>query len=502
MRVQSLSGLRTPGSFKLSFLIRAFQYYLLLPLIIFTGASLLSYSTAAYATPPDVSGTYTGKLTGSGTCSPPPPATENVNADLTFTITQSGTSITGDGTFRDADDGDSGTFQFNGSIFDSSGAALVSGNVDIQSDVPQGGTFSGSFSNGTLELSFSFSDLSGTPICNFNTSGTFTRSSGDTVVVTEETPSSVLTAPVLLNTQIKAITSDLNARIGDVLRGMGIGPRQTATGFMWQGHSSGLNAGDSMTGYGVWGSYSYSDFENDFVSTAFDGYRHNFLAGVDISPWENTVAGIALGYEGSDIDTGFNRGNQETDGFTVAPYFGYLLTDNLSIDASIGYSSIDSDQFRTDPGTGATVTSSPDSDRYFGAVNLNGFTTYENWLFSGRFGFLHARNVTDAFTESDGTQIQEFRSKLGQFNVGGEAAYGMGQFEPFTRLTYEHDFSLTEITAATGPQPSNDNDNFLFGAGVRYFGANGLSGNLEYNKRFGRDDFDEDIFMATLRMDF
>ena len=70
------------------------------------------------------------------------------------------------------------------------------------------------------------------------------------------------------------------------------------------------------------------------------------------------------------------------------------------------------------------------------------------------------------------------------------------------RLTYENDFSMQKLKTATGPQPSNDNDNFLFGAGLRYFGTNGLTGNLEWNKRLGRDDFDEDTITATLRKDF
>lgn len=311
----------------------------------------------------------------------------------------------------------------------------------------------------------------------------------------------MLTTPLLLNTQVKAITSDLGNRIGDVLKGFGSGPRKTASGFMFQ--ESGLNAGDGMMNYGIWGSYSYSDFDNDFISTAFDGHRHNVLAGIDISPWENTVLGIAFGYETSDIDTRFNRGNQESDGFTIAPYIGYLLTDNWSVDAAVGYSSVDFDQYRTDPATGARITSSPDADRWFGTLNVNGFTSWNNWLFGGRIGILHARNIQESFVESNGAVTNKFTSELGQWNVGGDVAYSFEQFEPFARLVYERDFSMTEITVVGGgPQPSNDRDNFVFGAGIRYFSARGITGNLEWNKRFDRDDFDEDTFSLTVRMDF
>ena len=458
--------------------------------------SILFYSPVAHATYPDINGTFTGNLTGTGICAPPP--NETVNANLTFTITQNGANFTGNGTFLDLNDSATGTFQFSGGVIDTAGN--VSGNVDIQADVLQTGTFSGTFSGNTFNLSLMFADI-GPPNCTFTTSGTFSRTGADLIVNPEITPSSILTAPILLNTQVTAITGSLNARTGDVLRGLAVGPRQTATGFMWQGQS-GLNAGDGTVAYGAWGSYSYSDFDNDFVSTAFDGHRHNVLAGFDIIPWENTVFGVAIGYEGSDIDTGFNRGNQETDGYTIAPYFGYLFTDTWSIDASVGYSLINSDQFRTDPATNARITSSPDADRWFGTLNVNGFTSWNNWLISGRIGLLHARNIQESFTESNGVVIPEFTSELGQWNIGGEAAYSYGEFEPFVRLTYENDFSMTEIGVIGGPQPSNDDDNFLFGAGLRYFGANGLTGNLEWFKRLGREDYDEDTITATVRWDF
>jgi len=42
--------------------------------------------------------------------------------------------------------------------------------------------------------------------------------------------------------------------------------------------------------------------------------------------------GVAFGYDNGDIDTTFNQGNQDTDSYTIAPYFGALLTDTLSID--------------------------------------------------------------------------------------------------------------------------------------------------------------------------
>ncbi|MDZ7737050.1 MAG: autotransporter outer membrane beta-barrel domain-containing protein [Gammaproteobacteria bacterium] len=92
-----------------------------------------------------------------------------------------------------------------------------------------------------------------------------------------------------------------------------------------------------------------------------------------MSPWEAALFGIAIGYEHTDIDTGFNRGNVESDGFTIAPYAGFLLDDLLSVDATLGYTRIDVDQFRTDPASGARITSGTISDRWFASANMNLF---------------------------------------------------------------------------------------------------------------------------------
>ena len=69
-------------------------------------------------------------------------------------------------------------------------------------------------------------------------------------------------------------------------------------------------------------------------------------------------------------------------------------------------------------------------------------------------------------------------------------------------LSYQYDFQLREISVTTGPQPVNDDDDILMTAGVRYYNDNGISGYLEYTKRFERDNFDEDRISLIVRADF
>jgi hypothetical protein len=466
------------------------------------GLVLLVASTEVLATYPDITGSWSGTATGTDTgCSNP---ADNGTFTDSITVTFSNQQIDGNfdvSIFIVEEDGttetDTGTGFFlsptdieftviNSGVF---GTDITTVNSTISAGTTQSFTFSGSNSGGDL--------------CAWSGSGSVTRSGGgaDVVVTPEITPSSTITSVIDFTSQIQAVTSDLGARIQNVMHGLGRGPRLTANGLMLEGQS-GLNAGDGAISYGAWVSYSYSDFDNDLSSTAFDGDRHSVLGGFDFAPWQSMVIGIAVGYEDSDIDTTFNLGELETDGYTIAPYFGYLFTDTWSVNFSFGYSNVDYDQFRTAPGTTTRITSSTDADRWFGMFNLNGVTTYGNWILGGRVGTLWARNEVDAFVESDGTAVAEVRSKLGTWSIGGDAAYSFGAFEPFVSATYEHDYSLTEIAVTTGPQPDNDRDDVLFGAGVRYFGGKGISGNLDWTRRLGRSDYDEDIFTASIRVDF
>ncbi len=315
------------------------------------------------------------------------------------------------------------------------------------------------------------------------------------------TPGTILTTPEIIDIQITNIKSDFERRVSDVLRGFARGLVRTDSGVMY-GYNSGINAGDGASGFGAWVSYSYSDFENDFALTAFDGTRHGVLVGVDFMPWDNTVLGLAGGYEMNDIDTDFNAGEQETEGYTIATYFGTLLTDTWSIDFSLGYSLMETDQFRTAPGSTTRISSSPDADRMFGAANINGLWFFGNWILGARTGALYARNEEDSFVESDGTLISDNTTRLGQWNIGGDVTYRLGNFEPYVRGSYEYDFKQTNIGLIGGTQPSFDDDNYLVGAGIRYFGDNGLSGNIEWYKRLDRDDFEEDSINFTIRGEF
>ena len=314
-----------------------------------------------------------------------------------------------------------------------------------------------------------------------------------------------------LTSEVHSFLNNIGSRIGDALRGSQF--------FAHAGENSlqlsGLSAGDGteFEGVGFWGSYSRTDFENTFASFASEGDRDSVLVGVDYRPKNkgpfglDMVFGLALGYENSDIDTRFNRGQLETDGITLAPYIGIALGDVWSVDASAGYSSLDNDQFRLDPVSGTRITSTPDSNRRFAQGNLNALFQFNQFLVGGRAGILWARSETDGFIESDGTVVGDTRSRVVQVHLGGDIAYPYqdsrgNTWEPYVSGAYERDISFEKIRLAIGPQPSTDSDNFVLGLGLRFYGAKNLSGGIEWRSQLGRDEFDESVFSANMRVDF
>ncbi len=446
----------------------------------------------AFAAPPNVVGTFSGTLTGDrDACFTTPSPTSN---SVTLVVTSQ----------------NSGNF---------SGTFTVSG-------LTNGGNL-----NGTVNTAGAFSaTFSGPNIAGFSVNGTFSGSSlviaplglnvedlsmncfelggslnftGGSVIDPLIAPGTELKDAATVRNEVLSLILPVQNHILTRLLRLGAGVRPNSNGVLLE-MDSGLNAGDSVwsENVGVWLNYTFSDLENDFSRTVFDADRHNVMAGVDISPWKDTIVGVALGYEIVDTDTTFNGGNLETDGYSIVPYMGMLLSDTWSVDANFGYSSLENEQFRIAPGTGARVTSSPDTDRWFVSGNLNGVQYRSNWILGTRLGLLWAENTTDGFTESNGTLIAERETSFAQWRIGGNIAYQFHSFEPYIDATYEREIFVDDVILTPGLQPANDHDDILFTTGVRFFSDNGMSGNILYSTVFLREDYEEDTFSATFRMDF
>ncbi len=467
-------------------------------IIFFVLFSVLSSKSAqATGQNPNVNGTYTGSISGvDGSCANPADDGPFSGA-LTLTIQADGDgNITGgNGIFVDNLDGEVETFTID------IGGFIGPTTFDFNFTLDTGGTGNLQFETSNDGNTITVNTGSATDDCITSiTNGTLTRAGGGTTVVSEFTPGSSVTDALLFNIQIQNSITGISNRVTGAVNALRsfFTPRFSDNQFNMEG-AMGLNAGDGIeVPYGIWGNYSYTNFENDFSSTAFDGSTHSFLGGMDFNIWKNTVMGVALGYDSTGLDTSFNGGNQDAKSYTIAPYFGWVMSDILSMDVNLGYSYVDYDQVRTAGGT--SISSTPSADRFFGSLNLNAISFIDRWIIGGRVGLLYARSTIDEYTESNGATVLESSVRVGTISIAGDVAYSFNEWEPFVNLSYQYDYSLQRVVAT--PQPANDINDLLFTAGVRYFEKSGISGNLEYSKRFLRDNFDEDRISITLRMDY
>lgn len=458
----------------------------------------LFFTTTAQANYPNVVGSFTGSVTGEKYSSTPS-GIPNFNDTLTIQVTQQSDAAI-QGTISFSSLGLSTTF--TGYLQDS--GATIDVVFQESSTVNAGGGFAGAFNGsqliipGLLQMG-SLIMLQKSPMQIVETGGTLNFTS-NTVINPEESASTAIKDAGTIQTEVNNLVTPVQNHLKNTMRGQAKGGQLNRNGFFFEGEG-GLNAGGVQWGnLGVWGSYNYSSSENEFSRTAFESDRHSVVGGVDLSPNDNVVVGLGLSYENSDTDTAFNNGNLQSDGFTLIPYFGLLLSDTFSMDAAMGYSWIENEQYRT---AGTTrISSAPESRRFFLSANMNSVNYLNDWIIGGRLGFTHARSSTEAFTESDATAVGKRATRLGQLSVGGDIAYSIRNFEPYISASYQYDYLFEEVTLSAGAQPSNDRDDVLFGTGFRYFSDNGVSASLDYLKRLSRDDYQEDTLNLSIRVDY
>jgi len=264
--------------------------------------------------------------------------------------------------------------------------------------------------------------------------------------------------------------------------------------------NKGLSAGDGSSGFSVWNSLDYNDFENTFSQTRYNGSTKNLLLGMDYSLTDNLLAGVALGYEHAQIDTDFNLGKMTSKGFSFTPYFGFAITDTWGGDLTLSYSRLKHEQYRIQ--NNQRINSDVDTIRWFISANINGSWQFDQLALNVYTGIIHAENNDDKFKESDGTQVTQQKSKVTTVNLGSEIAYSFSTLEPFLGLIYNYDTNQTSNQLTNNIQLDNDRDDFMLLTGIRYFSESGLSVNAEFSKRLSRKYAKETNFTVSVLWQF
>ena len=362
----------------------------------------------------------------------------------------------------------------------------------------------GTISQSSVSISGTFTDSGGSPPCTVSVSITGSAAlsiNPETTATATQTQQSAAQAAVGPNGVVGQLTSQLATYTGSVG-----GQNKKAKSVVSIDSSSarfssrGLSAGDHLdVPFGVWIAGSYTDSEDDSVAP-FEAERFNLTGGIDTNFADNLIVGLALGLESADTRTSANNGQSDSFGFTVAPYFAYLVNDAISVDFAVGYSRLSHDESR---GPGRAITGDTNTRRLFAAGNGNWGMAYGNWYVSARGGITWLSSDLDAMTESDGTFVPASTFRIGQLSFGGEAAYSYDEWEPYVGATLSHAYTKTRRAFAAGvAAPSDDRSDLLVNAGVRFFGTNGVTGGFEYSTLLLRDDYTEHSFQLNVRAEF
>jgi len=332
-------------------------------------------------------------------------------------------------------------------------------------------------------------------------------------------PSETITTATTLEAQVQPVAGTIRAQLFSIQRlkrsqrvsqanPVLVASAERRGGFEYLAANQPSDAGAGASGGGtesLWISTTANSLENDFSRTAFHGATRNLLAGFDVTRADRYVLGFAFGHEAGDLTTTFNAGNEKTRGFSVNPYFAYLLSDAWSVDLLLGYGKLNTRQSRT-VGTGPLTSLAVDSEfastRGFASTNLSYLAALGNWKLSGALGYTATRREQDGYVESSplGSTVSASKQTAKQYSLLGEAAYGRGASETYFGFLYEDTRDPLKVQFATGEQPANDPDSVLLSAGWRYFGK-GLTANFAFNKRVAQTQVNEYGFSMMLRVD-
>lgn len=326
---------------------------------------------------------------------------------------------------------------------------------------------------------------------------------------TDDQSSTVATGSAITRVATASTAGLISGRVSGAVGAIGGGTDTGALGAksFYAGSGTQVGEGKSAGGgerrIGVWTNIAYSNIEDDLSSTAYDGNVYSLLVGADYQVSDRFLVGLAIGYENIDLDTTFNLGSIEADGFTIAPYAGYVINRYFTVDVSGGFNSSETDLTRTSPITSSVITGQMDSSRWFVGGNLNGHYQVKRISLLGRVGLLYASESQDAFTESDTTFNPDREIDLGQLRIGAQVAYSIGKVQPYVTGTYEYDFNRELVVVGTGQAtPANDRSGFEVGGGVRFALSGRVSGGIEGTTHVGRDDFSSTSVSGNVRIKF
>lgn len=307
---------------------------------------------------------------------------------------------------------------------------------------------------------------------------------------------------IIASTQMTSILSSAitGGFGGDFISAGRDGASATQTAGLGQ---KGRAAGNGAEKFELWAKAAYTSTEYDKVGATYDGGIATGMIGGSMKFSDTFLAGLALGYERMDLDTGSltGTGKMEADGFTIAPYLGVQLSPRWSLDVMAGYTDLSYDAKRANN----TITGSFDARRLFAGANVTGRYPVGGGLFmSPGVGVIYLTEKQDGYVESTGGIVPEDTIELGRAHLGAKVSYPMGMIAPYLRARAEYDFVHPDAVAIGNGQTTGDERlGGQVGLGLDFIGSGPLTGMVEASyDSLGRSDLNTWTLSAKVRYQF
>ena len=238
----------------------------------------------------------------------------------------------------------------------------------------------------------------------------------------------------------------------------------------------GMAAGGASPMWNTWGSISGSS--DEYKSLSLD--TTNTVLGADYAVTPAMAVGASVAFDRSSG----SLFNTTTTGYTVAPYLGWQINKDWSLDGTIGWG-------KGDMNFGAT---SVKPDRFFYGANVTYTNWYGNWQVSGKGSYLYGEEKYESATLGLNN-----KNKIDQWRLGGQVGYWMDGVLPYFGLAYSTD---SQKTATTGSDDLGK-DGWLCSLGVNFISLkSNLTGGVVFNSESGRSNSKRESLMANINYRF
>lgn len=265
-----------------------------------------------------------------------------------------------------------------------------------------------------------------------------------------------------------------------------------------------LGTGTAAAGGGnrwnVWAAAAENRTASSFQPLRSSSDIGSLSAGVDYRISDGLLVGFALAGDRSRSNLNYvtGGGNLSGDGYTLAPYFAYVLNRSWTLDGSVGYGRSNYDV------SGGGVSGSFRGTRTFGSIGLNYRQQIagSRWGVIGRGALTSLSSRTSSFTATNNVFTDGTVSDLTQLRLGGQLAYAAGQVSPYFALTYVYDTRRPESLIVGGQTSSGDRDSWVPAIGLRFSGSGSVYGGLQLSSERGRSEVKNDQLLLNMGVRF